>query len=178
MSEVEFRPGGEQDAKYLLDMFDGAVAWMNARGNTQQWGTEPWSAVPKRVERVRGMAAGGNLVLAEIGGEPAGAIILDPGPPEHVPTVDEPEIYLGLLITARGFTGRQVGAELIRYALGEAAQRGIDLVRVDCYAGGDGSLVRYYERQGFRKTVTFDYHGWPGQVFEQRVGDGRDRAAG
>lgn len=169
MNDLEFRRGTEADTPVLLGFVDDAVVWMNSRGNTRQWGTEPWSSHPDKVARVRAQAAGGNLVIAEIGGLPAGAVTLNQGPPPHIAVADEPEIYIGLLITSRRFAGQRVGSRLIEYVLDQARQRGIGLVRVDCYAGGDGELVRYYERQGFRKTVGFEVNGWPGQVFRQRV---------
>ena len=50
-----------------------------------------------------------------------------------------------------------------------ARDRGIDLLRVDCFAGGDGSLVRYYESQGFRRMQPFQVKGWPGMLLAQRV---------
>ncbi|WP_254125173.1 GNAT family N-acetyltransferase [Amycolatopsis sp. CA-230715] len=169
MDELKLRQGDEADTAVLLGFVDDAVAWMNSRGNTGQWGTEPWSSRPDKAARVRAQAAGGNLVIAEIGGVPAGAVTLNSGPPPHIATAEEPEIYIGLLITSRRFAGKRVGSRLIEYVLDQARQRGIGLVRVDCYAGGDGELVRYYERQGFQKTATFDANGWPGQVFQQRV---------
>ena len=88
---------------------------------------------------------------------------------QHIPPVDEPEVYIDLLITAREFTGRGVGAFLLTEARAEARRRGRSLVRVDCWAGGDGALVRYYRGQGFTPTVTFEVDGWPGQVLEDRL---------
>ncbi|MFC9257723.1 GNAT family N-acetyltransferase [Amycolatopsis thailandensis] len=167
MSDFIIRKGGSGDFQTLLDMFDEVVAWLAGRGSAGQWGTEPWSTIPKRVERVRGMVDGPGLYIAEIGGEAAGAIILGDRFP-HVSPVDEPEIYLGLLLTSRRFTGHRVGSRLIEFALAEARERGIGLVRVDCWAGGDGDLQRYYESQGFKPTERFDVKGWIGQVFEQR----------
>ena len=35
-------------------------------------------------------------------------------------------------------------------------------MRVDCYAGGTGDLVRYYTRHGFTPTESFVIDGWPG----------------
>jgi GNAT superfamily N-acetyltransferase len=169
MGEISIRPGKPADFESLLGMFDGAVAWLAQRGSAGQWGTEPWSGNPRRTERARLFAESAGLHIAEIDGEAAGAIILDDAPPTHVPSVDEPEIYVGLLITSRAFTGRGAGGRLIGFALEEASRRGISLVRVDCWAGGDGALVRYYESQGFKPTVRFDVKGWIGQVFEQRV---------
>jgi hypothetical protein len=40
---------------------------------------------------------------------------------------------------------------------------------VDCYAGGDGALVRWYESAGFTRTQAFEVRGWPGQLLERRA---------
>jgi GNAT superfamily N-acetyltransferase len=170
MDNTVIRSGDSGDADTLLCFFDEAVEWLVARGSSKQWGTEPWSRVPKRVERVVVMAADPGLRVAMVGGEPAGALIVSEEPDSHVPSVDERELYIRLLITSRRFTGRRVGGRLIEYALDEARRRGIDLVRVDCWAGGDGALQRYYESHGFKPTVRFTVDEWVGQVLEQRVG--------
>ncbi|UOZ07560.1 GNAT family N-acetyltransferase [Amycolatopsis sp. WQ 127309] len=170
MDNIVIRSGDSGDADILLRFFDEAVEWLVARGSSKQWGTEPWSGVPKRVERVQGMAADPGLRIAMVEGKPAGALIVSEDHDPHVPAVDERELYVRLLITSRRFTGQRVGGRLVEYALDEAKRRGIDLVRVDCWAGGDGDLQRYYESQGFKPTVRFDVDGWTGQVLEQRVG--------
>ncbi|MFG1639764.1 GNAT family N-acetyltransferase [Amycolatopsis sp. NPDC049252] len=170
MDNTVIRSGDPGDADILLRFFDEAVEWLVARGSSGQWGTEPWSNVPKRVERVNGMVADPGLRIAMVGGEPAGALIVSEEHDPHVPAVDERELYVRLLITSRRFTGQRVGGRLVEYALDEARRRGIDLVRVDCWAGGDGELQRYYESQGFRPTVRFTVDTWVGQVLEQRVG--------
>lgn len=170
MDNIVIRSGDSGDADTLLGFFDEAVEWLVARGSSKQWGTEPWSGVPKRVERVKGMAADPGLRIAVVDGEAAGALIVSEEHDVHVPPVEERELYIRLLITSRRFTGHGVGARLIEYALDEARRRGIDLVRVDCWAGGDGDLQRYYESQGFRPTVRFNVDEWVGQVLEQRVG--------
>ncbi|WP_206790209.1 GNAT family N-acetyltransferase [Amycolatopsis sp. MtRt-6] len=170
MDNIVIRSGDSGDADTLLGFFDEAVEWLVARGSSKQWGTEPWSGVPKRVERVKGMAADPGLRIAMIDGQPAGALIVSEEHDVHVPPVEERELYIRLLITSRRFTGHGVGARLIEYALDEARRRGIDLVRVDCWAGGDGDLQRYYESQGFKPTVRFNVEEWVGQVLEQRVG--------
>ncbi|MGW3994943.1 GNAT family N-acetyltransferase [Amycolatopsis sp. NPDC004772] len=170
MENIVIRSGDSGDVDTLLRFFDEAVEWLVARGSSKQWGTEPWSRVPKRVERVQGMAADPGLRIAVVDGEPAGALIVSEDHDPHVPAVDERELYIRLLITSRRFTGRRVGGRLVEYALDEARRRGIDLVRVDCWAGGDGDLQRYYEGQGFKPTVRFAVDEWVGQVLEQRVG--------
>ena len=50
-----------------------------------------------------------------------------------------------------------------------AAELGVPALRVDCYAGGEQALVRFYESAGFARTDTFDVKGWPGQVLERRL---------
>ncbi|EHK88134.1 GNAT family N-acetyltransferase [Saccharomonospora azurea] len=169
MNDIRLRPGRPGDDALLLDMFDGAVAWLTERGRTGQWGSVPFSQDPKRVERVRGMAAHPHLVVAEIDGVAAGASIFADHPPAHIPPVSEPEVYIDLLITSRAFTGRAVGAHLLAEAREETRRRGRSLVRVDCWAGGDGELVRYYRGQGFTPTETFRVGDWVGQVLEDRV---------
>ncbi|MEU4246504.1 GNAT family N-acetyltransferase [Amycolatopsis sp. NPDC026612] len=170
MDNTVIRSGDSGDADTLLRFFDEAVEWLIARGSSKQWGTEPWSRVPKRIDAVKGMAADPGLRIAVVDGEPAGALIVSEDHDQHVPAVDERELYIRLLITSRRFAGRRVGGRLVEYALDEARRRGIDLVRVDCWAGGDGELQRYYEGQGFKPTVRFDVGEWAGQVLEQRVG--------
>jgi hypothetical protein len=51
----------------------------------------------------------------------------------------------------------------------ETRRAGVRLLRVDCWAGGGGELVAYYERHGFTPTETFLAGSWPGQVLAQRV---------
>lgn len=151
-------------------MFDGAVAWLVERGREGQWGSTPWSQDPRRVERVRGMATHPGLLVAEVGGVAAGAMILTETPPAHVPPAGEPEVYIDLLITGREHTGRGVGAFLLDHARAATRERGISLLRVDCWAGGDGRLVRYYTSKGFTPSERFEVDGWVGQVFEDRLG--------
>ncbi|MFD2471005.1 GNAT family N-acetyltransferase [Amycolatopsis silviterrae] len=167
--EFTIRPGVAGDADVVLGFFDEAVEWLVARGSAGQWGTEPWSKIPKRAERVREYAADPEFRMAEIDGKPAGALILGQAMP-YAPQVDEPELYVRLLITSRRFAGHRVGSRLLEHAVAEAKRRGVDLVRVDCWAGGDGDLPRYYQRQGFTPTEQFTVDGWLGQVLEQRVG--------
>jgi GNAT superfamily N-acetyltransferase len=173
VNEIALRPGTPDDFPALLQMFDDAVAWLTARGSAGQWGTEPWSGIPLQVERVREMAGSNRLQVAEVDGVPAGVSITQGTCPRHVPSSGEPEIYLGLLLISRRFGRLGVGGRLIANVFDEARQSGVGLVRVDCWAGGDGNLVRYYESQGFTRTVQFEVEvrnaPWIGQVFELRL---------
>ncbi|WP_189239472.1 GNAT family N-acetyltransferase [Planomonospora parontospora] len=162
------RDGGPDDVRAVLGMFDSAVAWLTAQGRTGQWGSEPFSTDPARVARVEEWAAGGGMRIAEVDGEPAGCLVVGAALP-YITPAPEPELYVRCLVVDRRFPGRGVGAALLERARAEAAERGIPLVRVDCYAGDDGRLVKYYESQGFTRTEPFTVGEWPGQLLEMRL---------
>nr|WP_189212518.1 GNAT family N-acetyltransferase [Actinokineospora fastidiosa] len=164
MGGMRIRAGGPADAPTVLGFLDEAVAWMVERGQTGQWGTQPWSEQPKRVERITKLVENG-LWIAELDGEPAGAMVVAAEPDEWIPRVDEPELYVRLLVTSRRFAGRKVGSGLLDFA--KESSRG-KLLRVDCWAGNNGRLVDYYVSQGFTPSVTFTVKDWPGQVLEMR----------
>ena len=165
---MRIRVGGPPDAQAVLDLFDEAVAWLVARGQTGQWGTEPFSAFERRIERVREWAGGDGLRIAEISGVPVGALVLGRRAPWVEPT-EEPELYVEALVTSRRDAGQDIGGALIRRAVEETRAAGLRLLRVDCWAGAP-PLVAWYERQGFIRSGTFVVDGWQGQVFSLEVG--------
>ncbi|MDL4770554.1 MULTISPECIES: GNAT family N-acetyltransferase [Thermomonosporaceae] len=166
---MEIIRGGAADAPLILAMLDGAVAWLVRNGRPGQWGSEPWSADPKRVERITAIARDEDVWVARVDGRPAGVMATGPAPPHYVSAADEPELYIGLLVTDREFAGHGVGSALIAHALDEARRLGVGLVRVDCYGGDDGRLVGYYRGNGFDPVRTFNVGEWPGQLLSQRV---------
>jgi GNAT superfamily N-acetyltransferase len=166
---VRIRQGGVADVPAIVEMLDGAVAWLTAIGRTDQWGTQPWSANPKQVQSITDKVSTGTAWIAEIGEAPAGAMIVSSVAPHHVPAVDEPELYINWLVTSRPFAGQGVGAALIEHACEEARRLGVGLLRVDCYAGNDGRLVDYYRGNGFTTAETFTVRNWPGQVLFRRT---------
>jgi GNAT superfamily N-acetyltransferase len=171
-SELRVEPGSAHDGSALLALFDDAVAWLTARGQPGQWGTEPFSARPERVNRAEGWARGGGLWFATAGAERAGAVVLGEAP-DHVPPPDRPELYVEVLLTAAAWRGRGVGALLIAHAREVAAARRAEQLRVDCWAGVP-ELPRQYERLGFRRAGEFRVGAWPGAVLVQDVnGTGR-----
>ncbi|MBB5953590.1 GNAT superfamily N-acetyltransferase [Saccharothrix tamanrassetensis] len=167
---VEIRRGGPADLPAVMAMLDGAVAWLEASGRTGQWGSRPWSADPERAGKIADRVRDDTVWIAEVDGEPAGTLIHSPAAPDYVPPAGEPELYVRLLVTSRAFTGRGVGGALLDHARAQARALGVELVRVDCYAGGDGRLVRYYRRNGFTPVGTFEVGEWPGQLLSDRVG--------
>ncbi|MEV6326196.1 GNAT family N-acetyltransferase [Streptomyces sp. NPDC051909] len=166
---IKIRQGGPADVPAMLAIFDSAVAWLNAQGITAQWGTEPFSARPKTVEAVERVVAEGTPWIAEIDGAPVGTLTLTPHPGSYVARADEPERYVRYLATDGLRHGHGVGAALLAHAAEETRRAGVSLLRVDCFAGTEGRLIRYYERQGFTRTEAFTVGTWPGQVLERRV---------
>lgn len=165
---VTIRPGTRADVPAVLAMLDGAIRWLTEHGRTGQWGSEPQSGEPRRIESLTGFADRGGLWLAEVDGEPAGALAVG-APPSYVQPVAEPELYVNWLLTDRAHRGLGIGGRLLAHARELAAAAGTSLLRVDCYAGDDRALVRYYESQGFTPTERFTVNDWPGQVLAQRL---------
>lgn len=170
--DIRIRPGSLADAPAILDMLDAAVAWMNGRGNTEQWGTTPYSQKPGGVARVERYTTANTPYIAELAGTPVGALVLDSGPNPQVPIppAEEPERYVRLLVSDRRHAGRGIGAALLDHAAEETRRAGVRLLRVDCWAGGGGELVAFYEGTGFTPTDRFLVGSWPGQVLARRVG--------
>jgi len=166
--DYEIRRGTPADERALFQLFDQAVAWMVARGQPGQWGERPFSAQRETRTRVRAFARSDGLWIAERGDEPLGALVVGVHPP-HVEPLDRSELYIELLISSRRHAGHGIGARLVRLADDLAVQRGVDVLRVDCWAGAP-TLVAWYEAQGFERSGTFEVRDWKGQVFEKRPG--------
>jgi len=172
VDEFELRVGSSADLDAVMTLLDAAVEWLAGVGRGGQWGQEPWSKQPKQVAYTRSKIEQGELVLAERGAQVVGALVLSTAAPPYVPPAAEPESYVRLLVAGRERASRGVGARLLNEAARRAAAKGVLRERVDCWAGGDGRLVRYYVASGFTPAAQFDYHGWPGQVLERPVPHG------
>jgi len=164
---VRLRRGNPDDAELVLGLLDEAVAWLVARGQPGQWGTEPFSENPARVAQVRGWAGGTGLWIAELAGSGVGVLVVGQAPAYAGPAEDN-ESYITLLLASRAHAGLGLGSKLVEHAVALAQAEGRDVLRVDCWAGAP-SLVAWYERQGFERTTTFDLNGWRGQLFRMPV---------
>ena len=173
-SAFALRRGGPADAAVVVALFDDAIEWMVKHELTDQWGTEPFSSNPKRVAKCEEWAAGGGLTIAERDGVAAAAIVLGEAMP-YVPPATEPELYVQVLIGSRRSEARGAGARLLRHAEAVGRERGVNQLRVDCFAGNNGRLVNYYAGCGFTPTETFtvDQAGaiWPGQILVKPLVD-------
>ncbi|GAB3584324.1 GNAT family N-acetyltransferase [Leifsonia lichenia] len=164
------RRATEADATAILRLFDDAIAWFVSIGNTRQWGTEPFSTQQKQVDRVTGwVAEPGAWVAEHPDAGVVGALILGEAT-DYVPAATEQELYVKVLIGSRDPRAKGTGRALLAFADEQAAAAGVRMLRVDCYAGGTGDLVRFYESCGYVKTDTFLVGDWPGQVLARIVG--------
>ncbi len=166
---MEIRRGGTDDIPAIMAMLDGAVAWLADRGRADQWGARPWSESPGQLEKIADKVRTGVAWIAEVDGEPAGAMTLSAEAVDYVSAAGEPELYITLLVTSRAFTGRGVGSALLSHAHEEARRAGVGLLRVDCFAGNDGRLVEYYSGNGFTRADTFTVGTWPGRLLFRQV---------
>jgi ribosomal protein S18 acetylase RimI-like enzyme len=168
MTEISLRRGGPDDADWLLGLFDEAVVWMVARGQSKQWGDEPFSQTEAGRATASRMYDGGGLRVAAVDGEAVAALVVGEHP-QWVDPIPEPELYIELLLVSRRHAGRRIGEALVDAALAEARAQGAAVVRVDCWAGAP-SLVAWYEARGFERTGTFTVNGdWVGQVFALKL---------
>jgi GNAT superfamily N-acetyltransferase len=172
--EITLRDGGPDDIPAILGMLDSCVEWLVSQGRTEQWGTKPLSQNPKTVESVGRYMAEGSVYMADVDGVPAGTLTLTDSPGAYLSPLSppgEPERYIHWLASDRRFGGLGVGSALLAHAAEQTRRAGVSLLRVDCYAGHDGKLVRYYESHGFTRTETFTVgeHHWPGQLLARRV---------
>lgn len=168
---MRIRVGNMADVPAVLALYDRAVEWLVASGRSGQWGSDPWSEKPKSIARVQRFAGSGEMRVAEYEGDLVGAMRLGAAP-QSIPSVEEPDLFLEALVIDRRVAGLGVGKALMDRARDEARERGISLLRVQCWAGGDQGLVRYYERAGFVQTGQIKsaaFGGWEGAILSQRL---------
>ncbi|MBV2152468.1 GNAT family N-acetyltransferase [Kitasatospora sp. SUK 42] len=173
--KIDIRTGGPDDVPDILALLDGAVTWLTGQDRTGQWGDQPFSTNPARVEQVSSYAAEPFLIRLAVDedGRTVGCCVLSEDRGKWIPAVNERELYVRNLVTDRSRKGSGIGAALIADAIEEARRRGIGLLRVDCYGGADRKLVAQYRALGFTETETFEVEQprgvWPGQVLEIRL---------
>ncbi|MGH2551640.1 MAG: GNAT family N-acetyltransferase [Thermomicrobiales bacterium] len=167
---MNLRRGSEADFDAVMALLDEAVAWLVAQGRSDQWGSEPWSSLPNVAAKTREIIVGGELWLAEGDDELAGVLVVSDSGMSYTPPVDEPEVYISLLVTSRRHKGAGIGKQLIDHARSIARERKIELLRIDCYSGPDEKLVRFYESAGFTRAQRVPTpKGAYVQIFEDRL---------
>lgn len=175
--------GTLDDVPAVLHLLDSRVKWLVSRGNVQQWGAAPLSESPKRIEQVKEIMTTdlGTWLAIKVAddksttdGEAPGVIVGAIGLGDckkypYVTPVSEPEIYVRLLVTDPEWAGIGIGEYLLEHTRNLANKEGVSLIRLDCYGGGEGKLIQYYESQGFERFESSVVEGWPSQVLALRL---------
>lgn len=110
----------------------------------------------------------GRLLLATIGGEPAGCAGLRP--------LDAETCEMKRLYVAPAFTGRGLGRRLAEAAIAEAEAIGYDRMRLDTVPATMPAATALYARLGFRPIPAYYANPLPGAAyFELALGRTRSR---
>ncbi|KAK4442829.1 hypothetical protein QBC34DRAFT_223737 [Podospora aff. communis PSN243] len=93
-------------------------------------------------------------------------------------------MFLEVLVTSFSEEARPyrkgAGAALVKHAKAWAEELGMDVMFVDCWAGNEGKLVKFYEAQGFEKVDGFEVERpdgrdpWPGMFLRMDIGKSDD----
>ncbi|MBA0445858.1 GNAT family N-acetyltransferase [Stenotrophomonas maltophilia] len=166
---LTLRRASVADAPAVLVLFDEVIEWFVSIGNLQQWGSEPWSTVSRRITQVtEACALPGAWVAQNELGEVRAFLALGESMP-YVPAPAGPEVYVRVLVASRDARVRGIGRRLMAFADEQARAAGVDQLRVDCYGGGSGDLVRFYESCGYTRIAPFNVDGWPGMLLGRQL---------
>ncbi|MFZ5817931.1 MAG: GNAT family N-acetyltransferase [Bacillota bacterium] len=173
LGEVQIAPATLEEIPAVLALFDESVAWLAEKGLTGQWGTTPFSQLPRMRERLVGWVERRTLFVARLAGEVVGVLSVGPEVPPYAVAEWEARpataYYLEAFTTRRRVEGKGLGGALLRWAEGYTGAHGIDWLRLDCWADNPG-LVGYYRRQGYTPVGEVNLGTWRGQLMEKRLG--------
>jgi len=188
------------DPELFVDMMDSQIPWLSSIGSSGQWGSLPIrEARPNIVSRPQDWIKRSEeqkawcrewcrAFVAEVPapGEmdtkkavPAAALVLETVSASYVrdllPEQDEadPFVYVAFIMSNRRVAeaSKGAGAALLEVARQQAQEVGVRRICLDCYAGNERKLIRYYQSQGFKLIGDFksDEKEWPGAVLELRL---------
>ncbi len=148
----------------VVDLLEEAAAWLWSRG-IHQW--EPGSMRAQRPVFLRWLRSGG-LAVATSGHELAGACFLVDEPSREWAGKAGPALYLHKLAVARAHAGRGVADQLLGWCVERARERGVPLLRLDCW-DGNATLRAYYRAAGFLELDAVESLGYSVRRFELDV---------
>lgn len=170
MSNLIIRRASAADAPAVLQIVDEIIQWLVSIGNDKQWGAMPWSSQEQQRDKViAACSLPGAWVVQAPDATLLAALVLGEAMP-YVTPATEPELYVRLLVASRDTAARGVGRRLLAFADDQARLAGVHRLRVDCYGGVSGALIRFYESCGYKRLSPFALEGWPGQLLERRLG--------
>ena len=144
MTPVTVRQAVPTDAAAVQDMLDEAARWVDALG-VAMW--EEGELVPGRVDRE---IAAGQFFIAEIDGDPAGAVRFQLEDRLFWPDLaGDDSAFIHRLVVRRRYKGRGVSTALMKWAVSRARSIGKSYLRLDTDASRP-KLRELYEGFGFQ----------------------------
>ncbi len=169
---ISITPASQADLLPILKLFDEAIIWLNQRGITKQWGTEPLSASTRSREQFMGWIEQGYMFIARLDSRVVGSLALNPAAPSYIASRWEhfpaSAFYLEAFVTARTLSGQGVGRIFLQWAEQHAQNGGKTAIWLDCWAE-NAALVHYYQQMGFVPRGEFGLKAWRGQLFEKEL---------
>jgi GNAT superfamily N-acetyltransferase len=144
MDPVRIRQAREADAAVVEAMIREAAAWVDALGVVM------WEDGELDPGRIAAEVADGQFHIAEMDGQPAGAIRFQLEDALFWPDRPAGEAaFVHRLVVRRAFKGRGISRALLEWAVGHAREQRRSLLRLDCDANR-AKLRALYESCGFR----------------------------
>jgi ribosomal protein S18 acetylase RimI-like enzyme len=138
-------PARPDELPIVVGILDQAARWMLSRG-IQQWDSpcppEVWQRMAREIEN-------GQVYLARLSepGEPVGTLRLEwRGVPLWPAEADAG--YIHSMAVSPAYMGRQVGKQMLEWAIQHIRSRGKSIARLDCMSNNP-RLRAYYESAGF-----------------------------
>jgi GNAT superfamily N-acetyltransferase len=164
-----------EDLEAVVRLADEASAWLRSKG-TDQW-QRAWPDETGRNDRVLSGLRNGETWIVWDADIPAATVTIttehDPGvwsEPACTCDLGEPATYVHRLITARNYSGRGLGAEMIGWAgLHGRRDYGAQWIRIDVWTTNK-ALHDYYLKTGFESCGFCPDPGYPsGALFQKPV---------
>jgi GNAT superfamily N-acetyltransferase len=159
----------------VLCLIDDASSWLRTK-DTDQW-AEPWPTRDDRNARVRNDLREGKTWIVWNGKTPAATVTIAEKANIDVWSasrcdLSEPAVYVHRLVTARGYSGLGLGAELIDWAgLRGLTAKNAQWIRIDVWSD-NLALHDFYMKQGFEACGRCANPDYPsGALFQKPVSD-------
>ena len=142
--DLHIRPAIAADTAAIEQMLREAAEWVDALGVVM------WEANELEAERIASEVAAGQFVIADVGGEAAGALRFQTEDLLFWPDIPQADsAFVHRLVVRRPFKGQGVSTALLQSAVDCARGLGKRHLRLDCDASRP-KLRALYERFGFR----------------------------
>src|SRR5258708_35820785 len=149
---LEMTRARPNDVGVILALLDEAVVWLVRNGLEKQWGTTPFSELPRMRERLVAWIDQGILFTARSHDQLVGTLVVSETAPEYVAhlwqSFPTSAFYLEAFMPARSRAGQGIGQVALQWAAQSAIQANKTTLWLDCWAE-DHPLCASYEHAGF-----------------------------